>query len=432
MDRYLSDIEKMNYLDNNDVDIYKICNIVKSFRSDDNKVKYINKFESTFLRLELIKSIRNDYLKVELLLNEYKKSNNLCNLFDIDVIKNKDAILSQVKKIPLELLCAFVCNSKDIELKKILVDTIPYKGLKEALSSNFIESIENIELIDSLDKSITMGVELESNNDIYRHYLLIKHMLGNWNIKSDSSVVNGVEITSPKLTYTKDDLKKLKYVCEFMNNNEFTVDSTCGGHIHYGISYIESVKHLLLLLDIYCNCEEIFYLICNRRNSLPRNYVLEHAKSYTDLLYRNKNIIYILNNSSLQGAYDILYKIQDDNFDKKYSVNFLNCFDEYKHTLEFRGPNGEIEYDELIYNILLFGKLLEKTKQMVNNNDYKMLYVLKDFNGYNRLLVLLDILFDDDNIKQVYKDRYNSNMELYNKSNLVLVKHKGIDIFKKY
>ncbi|MBQ8234128.1 MAG: amidoligase family protein [Bacilli bacterium] len=432
MDRYMSDVEKMDYLDNNDVDIYKLCNIVKSFRSDDNKIKYINKFESTFLRLELIKSIRDDYKKVSLLLNEYKNCNNLWSLFDIDNIKNKDAILSQVKKIPLELLCAFICNSNDIELKKLLAGTIPYKGLKEAVSSNFIDNIDDINLIGDLDNNITIGVELESNNNLYRDYHLIRYMLGNWNIKSDASVVNGVEITSPKLTYTIDDLKKLKYVCEFMNNNEFTVDNTCGGHIHYGISCIESIEHLLLLLDIYCNCEEIFYLICNRKNSIPRDYVLEHAKSYTDLLYRNKKILYILNNTNLQGAYDLLYNIQNDNFDKKYSINFLNCFDEYKHTLEFRGPNGEIEYDELIYNILLFGKLLEKTKLMVNNNDYKMLNVLKNYNGYNRLLVLLDILFDDNNIKQVYKDRYNSNMELYNKSNLVLVKNKGIDIFKKY
>ena len=118
--------------------------------------------------------------------------------------------------------------------------------------------------------------------------------------------------------------------------------------------------------------------------------------------------------------------IQKDRF---ASLNIKNAFSVNKNTLEIRIPNGTIDCDDINLNIILFTRLLQKSKYLSENiSDKKLLNKLlilsKDIPIEDKKNYLLDILFDDDyELKNIFYDRFETNYYLETKMKLERTKN---------
>ena len=84
--------------------------------------------------------------------------------------------------------------------------------------------------------------------------------------------------------------------------------------------------------------------------------------------------------------------------------------------------NGEIDFDELLANINLFAKLIQVSHDLntLDKDDErikiaKSICTIKD--ELKKLKAFLDLLFDNEELKQIYYERYITNtlvMELLN------------------
>ena len=84
--------------------------------------------------------------------------------------------------------------------------------------------------------------------------------------------------------------------------------------------------------------------------------------------------------------------------------------------------NGEIDFDELLANINLFAKLIQVSHDLntLDKDDErikiaKSICTIKD--ELEKLQAFLDLLFDNEELKQIYYERYITNtlvMELLN------------------
>ena len=72
-----------------------------------------------------------------------------------------------------------------------------------------------------------------------------------------------------------------------------------------------------------------------------------------------------------------------------------------KDTIEIRMPNGTINSDTLKHNILLFGRIITKAKELVENPSQEF-ELLKDkrLTEAEKVEVLLDLLLDEE--EQIY------------------------------
>lgn len=80
-------------------------------------------------------------------------------------------------------------------------------------------------------------------------------------------------------------------------------------------------------------------------------------------------------------------------------------------------PNGEIKFQELFYNIKLFTRLVQKSHELANTNENdsnrrKSNTLSLQMPEKYRLEILLSILFDSEEDKNIYRKRYYSNRDI--------------------
>jgi len=378
-----------------------------------SQVDIINSFDSEDIVKEIIWDSKYDeycegfigHLKdEEFVLKYFNKSNSLN--FKIKVI---NSVTSNLLKKRLIMLL------DNLEYQNILLGNISHD--KEIVLKDMDSPITKYDI----DPNITIGVELEACCDYPEVYLGIRSLLCNWDIKLDRSVIEGVEITSPILHYTNQDLKELKFVCDFLNKNKFYTNDSCGGHIHLGFNYFDNINEFRTFLVLYQSVEDILYLISNRAYSVVRPKVNEYAKRLSPVL---KNIAKINfkweKMNDLKEYVTIVKKTCDSRY---YGLNLSNVFED-KNTIEFRMPNGEIEFNEVILNIRLFAKLMEIAKKLTKimgqdnisceEKEFLMIYksiLSYDRNNYEKLQDLLTLLFPEEE-HTLYINRYISNRKI--------------------
>lgn len=104
--------------------------------------------------------------------------------------------------------------------------------------------------------------------------------------------------------------------------------------------------------------------------------------------------------------------------DRYASLNIKNAFSLDKNTIELRIPNGTLEFNELNLNIILFTRIMQKSKYFSHNTDDKkllkeLLFLSKDIPIEDKKNYLLDILFDEDyELKNIFYDRFETNYHL--------------------
>lgn len=373
---------------------YNKVNIIKSFKNKETIKDFANRQNYENYKAELIESTKDSqYIKEEFKKNiDYKFRNEL-----LELVKDKKLKLELIKLIDDKNIQYFILSNND------------------DFYNNYIKQLDENEISKAnIDKNITIGVELECCNKNIDNYKEIKKVLKEFDIKSDASVKSGFEITSPILHFTKEDMDKLNSVCSLLNHCSFYTDSSCGGHIHIGSDYLKDPKEIYMLLYLYTNCEHIIYQICNKAYTKQRKGVKNHAEVTKDIYLKACEEGMFNQNIDKNQLAQILYKI---NINRYKGINFFNIDDYSKHTIEFRMPNGEIEFKELFYNIKLFAKLIQRAHELAyldtNNIKRKQVDLLSCYMPEkNRLEILLNILFENEEEKNVYKERYNANVDL--------------------
>lgn len=400
--KLLSDKAKLSIYDT--LDISDKVVVIKSFKDINLKKEYALKSEFSNYRCELVASVDDEEFVMDIF-NSVSSMKFRLNL--IDKVENEN-------------------------LKVKLINLIDNVDCKDFLLTNYVddykrEACEDELLFTKISNDITIGVELETCNKFINYYNKIHKIFKEFNCKRDSSVKSGFEITSPILHFNLEDMSKLKSVCELLKSKGFYTDKSCGGHIHIGASYFTSKDDYLMLLYLYSNVEDILYYITDRENTLKRNSVNKYA-------IKSKNNYLNAIDKGVFSDEDFTYENIGDMFDEVNSsryngLNFKNVGCSEQNTIEFRMPNGEIEFKELILNIKLFSRLIEVSHELVVSDDLHIKYLamhLSDFiSDKEKLNVFLDLLFDSEEEKEFYRRRYFSNKEL-EKINL----SKLLNIFK--
>lgn len=419
---------------NMDSEIYEILSTFKNF---DMVISYVLKLNESY-QIGLVAHMSEDeikkFLDKNILVKPILKTINDESIFDrffqmlsiedkIDVLKyNKDSTLVMKyyrqyenymsDKDKMDILVK-ILKGPDESLKKEAFELLPNCLVKKVASSNGeVKTASDIKMYKGIDAKISFGVELESS---HKDSILIKTLDKfnySWKVKGDSSIDDGVEIVSPILHYTKDDLSNLKFVCDFMENNGFVITNSCGGHIHIGFDYFKDVKELEMLYMIYTNTQDIFYDICNRKGSKERPKLKSYAKPISNNLYLAIATHKFEDKDKLNDFVNKMKKVQDDRY---FDINIKNAQSKKKNTIEFRFPNGEISYDEVLLNITLIIKLCMAAKKYAYINKFDERYVpinllLSNASKEARKDVLLKMLFEDnEELIALYNERYEAN-----------------------
>lgn len=385
---------------------------------DKRKVEIINTFTSEEFKIKALKEIDlNDgnKLKIIMLLSDINKLKciNLLN-GEIEIIivllslsdKNKIVIIQNIPNENIKLI--LICSLKDNELKKeLLKDKIKYKDL-------------------GLNPLTTIGIEIETEGPNSSKLKEYRQILPNWPTKEDQSLKNsgleGVEITSPILHNDLDSIASIYGICKLLNEFEQTVSPRCGAHIHIGANALTTKQSYINLIEIWCNVEEIIYLISNKEGELPRPKIYKFARSYSSVF---SEIIEegSINLETEQDLEDFIIKLATAQKQDKYiNLNFYT-YNNKLNTIEFRPANGTIDPNTWIENIKLFGRIIELADILANYNrdnltiDQQKKLILKEklsttTKNIEKLEILLELLSFTEEEKNIYRKRYQINCQL--------------------
>ncbi len=348
----------------------------------------------------IIGKIKDDSYKLNLILEEKSQDNIYLLLSSLKKYEYKFLYIEYLKSNELK---GKILNDTKKELKKI-------RGIEELYSNN-----DNSNIIKGIfPENLTFGIEIETvgeNHSMFLNNLKYKE----WVTKKEICINDiGFEIVSPPLKYNKDDLSQIHKVCTFLKYNGFGVTQKCGGHIHYGFDYFDNSKNLLNLILLYSFFEKELYMISNSEKDSLRTIASNYANSIIPMVNSINTKVKDYNDCD-NLIEDILEIIEENKYFKKIGLHLGNIGMENKNTIEFRIPNGTLEYDDWHKNIILFGSLIRYSKDISNNLNIESNVhdiMSKKESSENKVHLLMNYLFEDnDFIKKNYIDRYYSHIK---------------------
>lgn len=431
--KYFSDEQIINYLTNgeNKIELYEFVVATLCIKNDDLRNEffytYVNLFDKFDLQYFINTLDKNDLKTVAVtFLNKMKiYGNTIKSIFTVAtgynaLIKYEFKKATSINEKLEYIKNLHIYNNK--ELEEELTQEIKDEDILYLLHTNeekyklkYHNTLEENNIDKGINPNITIGIELETVNDEINKYQNIPCLFNNYEVTIDNSVKNGFEVVSPILHYTTEDLSTLKSVCEVLKNTNFYTNDTCGGHIHIGADYLKTKQDYNMFMYLYINMEDIIYKITDKAHSQKRLSVLKYAGKIKDELINS------LNNEENKQQ-DFITGLKNISKTRYRGLNLQNINKPNKNTIEFRMANGEIDFEELLANINLFVKLIQVSHDIntMDKNDKKLLiakslYQIKD--EKLKLECFLNILFDNEKLKEKYYERFISNtlvMELIN------------------
>ena len=282
----------------------------------------------------------------------------------------------------------------------------------------------------TLPGQMTIGVEIESEGSASRKEIAdtMKKSadMGNWELKDDGSLTNGIEVVSPILRSSGTSIYEIYRVCSTLYSLGQTTSERCGGHIHIGADYLTDLQDWKNLRTIWNNTEKILYVISNRKGEIPRAGVLGYAQPISGKDESKQKTINLENESDLENFIAETKIIQGTRYS---GINYVNVGEEEKNTIEFRLPNGTLDPTTWIENINLFGGLVRvshelseimlKSEEQRTEEEKKMLYnyeVIQTEQDERKVAEALIGLCVSQEQMQTYLDRYDENSELLEKT----------------
>ena len=370
-------------------------------------LRYVNNYEwelSFIINiLDKIKNYNNKSLLIEII--EYKKNNK--EMYDKLVIDYYEYLPEEYRvMIRMRNDSSFLYN-KALRFKK-----------------------ENLDI--GIDPRISIAPEIEANGK-YPFDLDLCRQIGfdgEFRVGSDATVPNGNEIVPVRPFHNNpDDVSKFCALCDAMREVGYYYDEVNGnaaGQINLGLDYLDTKEAILAFYEIYGNCEELLYYISSEEGQIFRQsiYSSSRIKPLSEIigkrvidedLSRGEVIrLFSNDNSRDSGIKGLSYK--------KNSV-CLRGTNNSDYRFEFRIPNGGCNYKTWIDNIRLYGKMMERAKQIADlmkkeyltpeeENLIRLKIDLQDMNLSleDKLDLLMELLFDDEEIKQIYYRRYNATL----------------------
>ena len=415
------------------------------FSSDE--IKYIldndsfnSRFNEKIVNWDELSSFRNDvihFVQLFLLVDDFEwQYSSFVRIIDF-IIKgnNCDYILVNV----IELAKKYFSFHEKLVSK--YYDSLPiyYKNfLKIDNDRNFINN-NSLKFVNSgirigIDPKISIGPEIEANH-YYGLLFDVNAQYGYDNycrVSRDATVPDGIEVSCMPFHDTNSDVSKFCSLCESLSLMGYYYDDlyeNAGGQINLGLDYLDSARAIINFYEIFGNCEELLFYISNEVGQLTRQevYVNSRFKPISEIIGTR-----VINEDISRDEVISLFKVDrlgygDDyirGLSYKKNTVCLRGNDPDDYRLEIRIPNGGVNYSTWIDNIRLYGKIMEISKKIADflDKDYlssseeRLLKLKIDLSDKSlslkeKLIILMDLLFDDEAIKKIYFDRYNSVLD---------------------
>lgn len=411
------------------------------FTSDEIKLSFVNTFNnkiSSYLSSEENVRIYNadimSYIYTLRYANDYEwELSFIVNI--LDKIKNYNN-----KSLLIEII-EYKKNNKEM-YDKLVIDYYEYLPeeyrvmIRMRNDSSFLYNKalrfkkENLDI--GIDPRISIAPEIEANGKYPFDLDLCKQIVfdGEFRVGSDATVPNGNEIVPVRPFHNNpDDVSKFCVLCDAMSEVGYHYDEVYGnaaGQVNLGLDYLDTKEAILAFYEIYGNCEELLYYISSEEGQIFRQsiYSSSRIKPLSEIigkrvidedLSRGEVIrLFSNDNSRDSGIKGLSYK--------KNSV-CLRGTNNSDYRFEFRIPNGGCNYKTWIDNIRLYGKMMERAKQIADlmKKDYltleeeNLIRLKIDLQDRNlsleeKLDILMELLFEDDEIKQIYYRRYSATL----------------------
>ena len=328
-----------------------------------------------------------------------------------EIRKNYPKLVRSKEKLDRFLTIAKTEQEKIAIIMSVEEESLLDEYLPEFEFTKIAEDLKDPEPVYiGLPKDLFFGVEFEAEGyDEKESENLFKRIdTSDWEIKHEGTLTHGTEVTSVEHFSDGKGLAKALKMADIMTSMGFEEFDTCGGHIHFGFDYFESDgtdgnASLKNLIRIWKEAEEIIYKISNQKGEPSREGIVGNAMAIDASIYDVDNI------DAPESFRNILEAAKDE---KHFGLNLSNLKSEDKNTIEFRVSNGTIDRETLKNNIRLYGTMMFVSKDMVLHPEkYK-----EKFNAYrdrtlserDKLEALLDLLFEDNQVKQIYRERWDS------------------------
>ena len=276
---------------------------------------------------------------------------------------------------------------------------------------------------------MTIGMEIECEGKGSVDAYVIDDILEGYHAKVDTSLQEGVEVTTPVLNNSREHTEDIYCACKILEDLGQNVSERCGGHIHIGADYLKTKEAYRNLLELWSNNEESIYLISNKKGEISRDGAVTYATPIS------KKIEDAIDNNKFSGYEDftrddIIKTIKDIQEDqrgrggRRTGINFLTINSNDINTVEFRLSNGTIDANTWIENATLFGNIIAvsqrlseiQQKETITEEEQDMLdkfelLKTKDISNEDRLNNFLDLCVPDK-FRQVFIDRYIENSKI--------------------
>lgn len=234
---------------------------------------------------------------------------------------------------------------------------------------------------DYVEHDVPFAIELEFYGKDKKAVAKMSHDIDDrWGLCRDGSLNSNigypVEIQSPILKGDAGELE-VKETCEYLNKNDFSVDKTCGMHVHFsGDTFMTDASDPKKLISLYL-FHRLFepvivsFLPSTRRNN---NYCSQFAKgsSQRGSLYELGTVddafSRVVSMSTIADFEKYWYKVESDREvthkkDERYTesrymgVNFHSLLKDYH--IEIRYHSGTLNYEKILHWVNLHGKIIE-------------------------------------------------------------------------
>lgn len=282
-----------------------------------------------------------------------------------------------------------------------------------------------------------------------------KNVTTKWNLSKECGNDWTPEISSPIMTNSLNDLNQLKAVCMLFKELGAMTDEATGLHINIDANYFEgNITALKNLLIIWGECEELFYKLASGDHKRIRTVAKRFCSPIKDNIQKTFQENPTLKLETKEDFYSFIYTIQVRNrletvlrlkgvnlkayddietltelekynlFKKSFSktdfyhygvrytsLNFsqMKWYKKDKGRIEFRIFDNSLSYQVVIENLLLIARLCEVSLNLTKSNQRQSQFFLlqeHEVSEEEKLNRLLDLLFDEKQIKEVFKQRW--------------------------
>lgn len=175
---------------------------------------------------------------------------------------------------------------------------------------------------------------------------------GKWKLERDGTVSDGAsggELVSPILKDTPETWSTIEKICEVAKRHGATIDQRCGGHIHFGITPLDTARQRWRrFFRSVGSFEDIIYRLSGGNLGQIRSNYSRYATPFSEQARRTARSRFSLND---RNDIDQLAQ-RASNQSRYYGVNLTNIYRENRpNTVEFRYFNGSLDPGQIQANV---------------------------------------------------------------------------------